>query len=103
MSRVVDYIERLRAERRISDTVADATRRAYTMAPTLPMPNAGDGPSGEMILSWNIGPHHLEVEIEPSGEAEWFYLNFQTNETWLQAQPPSPEQAEPLQEAAHRP
>jgi hypothetical protein len=33
-----------------------------------------------LLMSWIRGPHHLEIEIMPSGRYVWFYRNHDTND-----------------------
>ncbi|MCE7988193.1 MAG: hypothetical protein DYG89_44100 [Caldilinea sp. CFX5] len=48
----------------------------------LPAPDAGIGPDGQILYTWNQNSHHFEIEIFPEGIIEFFYLNFRTDETW---------------------
>lgn len=48
----------------------------------LAVPDAGVGPDGEILYSWNKEGHHFELEVLPNGLGEFFYLNHQTNEMW---------------------
>ena len=45
------------------------------------MPNAGVGPDGEVMYTWDSPEHHLELEIFPEGAGEFFYLNRKTDDT----------------------
>jgi len=74
-----------------SGQITDATRRLAWLAWTslakiasrkLLVPDAGIGPDGQVLFSWNRNDHHFEIEIFPSGLAEIFYLNFETDEVW---------------------
>lgn len=40
------------------------------------IPDAGNGPNGEMMFSWNTGDHHFEVEIFPNGTIEFFAMTY---------------------------
>lgn len=55
--------------------------RAATSA-RLPVPDACPGPDGELLFTWDLDEHHLEVEIYPSGQAEAFYRNRASGELW---------------------
>lgn len=33
-----------------------------------------------VFMSWDVGPHHLEVEVETGKPSEWFYRNRVTGE-----------------------
>lgn len=48
---------------------------------TLPMPNAGVGPDGELLYTWDKGAHHYEIEVFPDGRKEYFYMHRQTGGT----------------------
>jgi hypothetical protein len=49
---------------------------------SLPVPSAGTGPDGVMFYSWDKGEHHLEAEIFPDRDTEFFYRNRRTGELW---------------------
>lgn len=48
----------------------------------MPIPSAGTGPDGVMYYSWDREEHHLEAEIYPDQNSEFFYRNRQTGELW---------------------
>lgn len=48
----------------------------------LPVPDAGAGPDGEILFTWNRDDHHFELEIFPDQHGEFFYLNYRTDEMW---------------------
>jgi len=31
-------------------------------------------------LAWDLGPHHMEIELHDDGKFEWFYKNRETNQ-----------------------
>lgn len=37
---------------------------------------------GGVLLSWDQGVHHLDVEVLPDTSLDFFYLNRETNEAW---------------------
>ena len=37
---------------------------------------------GGVLLTWDQGVHHLDVEVLPDASLDFFYLNRETNETW---------------------
>ena len=37
---------------------------------------------GRVLLTWNQGEHHLDIEIIPNAPIEFFYRNRNTDETW---------------------
>lgn len=49
---------------------------------SLPIPSAGTGPDGVMFYSWDKGDHHLEAEIFPDRDTEFFYRNRRTGDLW---------------------
>jgi hypothetical protein len=48
----------------------------------LPVPDAGVGPNGQLLYTWNKDEHHFELEIFPDRHGEFFYLNRRTDEMW---------------------
>ena len=48
----------------------------------MPIPAACTGPDGQMLYAWDHGQHHLELEIFPHKDAEFFYKDRQTRELW---------------------
>jgi hypothetical protein len=46
------------------------------------IPNAGPGPNGEMILTWDQREHHFEIEVAPAEPPYLFYRNRESGETW---------------------
>lgn len=85
-----EYLQRVATERKpplITQATAKkswdlwlAVRKAtgYSMA----VPSAGTGPDGVMFYSWDKGEHHLEAEIFPDRDVEFFYRNRRTGELW---------------------
>jgi hypothetical protein len=49
---------------------------------TMPVPAACTGPDGKMFYSWDHGRHHLELEIIPGQDAEFFYRDRETGQLW---------------------
>lgn len=49
---------------------------------SMPIPSAGTGPDGVMFYSWDKGDHHLEAEIYPERNTEFFYRNRHTGDLW---------------------
>ena len=49
---------------------------------SLPVPAACAGPDGQLLYSWDRDEHHLELEISPSGPAEFFYRDRRIHEFW---------------------
>jgi hypothetical protein len=52
---------------------------------TLTVPSAANGPDEEVLLRWTSGEHLLEVNVYPTGKAEWFYWNRSTDESCEQS------------------
>jgi hypothetical protein len=48
----------------------------------MPIPSACTGPDGQMFYSWDMGRHHLELEISPDMSALFFYRDRQTAQVW---------------------
>ena len=46
------------------------------------VPGAIRGPDGQLMLSWDVNEHHLEMELFQDKPAEVFYRNRNTEETW---------------------
>jgi hypothetical protein len=49
---------------------------------SLPVPDAGIGPDGQVLYTWKNDEHHFEIEVFPTGIGEVFYLNLNTDEMW---------------------
>ena len=48
----------------------------------LEVPDACPGSNGEILLTWDQGNDHFEVEIGPSTEVEFFYQNTKLGDSW---------------------
>ena len=48
----------------------------------LPAPLVDERDEGGVLLSWDKGIHHLDVEITAEGALDFFYLNRVTDEKW---------------------
>ena len=48
----------------------------------LSVPNAFTAMGGQILYTWDKGPHHFELEIFPDAPSEFFYLNRETDEDW---------------------
>jgi hypothetical protein len=46
------------------------------------VPDACPGVDGEILLTWDQGAHHLELEITSDLSATFFYMNTKSNECW---------------------
>ncbi len=49
---------------------------------TIDLPDIALGPDRQLLLCWDKGEHHFEIEVFPGGTIEFFYLNHQTNDVW---------------------
>lgn len=47
-----------------------------------PMPDAGVCPDGPVLLTWDKGRHHFEIEVPTDGPLEYFYMDRATDATW---------------------
>lgn len=50
----------------------------------LPVPAACTGSDGEMFYAWDRGRHHLEAEIIPGQDVEFFYRDRETGQFWAE-------------------
>jgi hypothetical protein len=48
----------------------------------VPIPNAGPGPNGEVIFTWDRNEHHFELEVSPAEPPYLFYRNRESELTW---------------------
>jgi len=47
---------------------------------SLALPHATATEAGELVMTWDRGPHHFEIEILPDGRYDWFYLDRSSGE-----------------------
>ena len=89
--RIFNYLDGLKHEERskadplAGQAVVNAIKVLFSLLLNVPAPIPDpDVCPGErnVMFTWDLGPHHLECEILPEGEVEWFYLNHETDETW---------------------
>lgn len=71
------------------------------MAVEAEIPDACTGPDGMVGLSWNRNEHHLEVDIHPDGDLEFYYCNRETLESW-EAEVPAENWSVPSPALIHR-
>jgi len=50
----------------------------------MPVPAACTGPDGQMFYAWDCGRHHLELDIAPGKDAEFFYRDRETDQLWCE-------------------
>ncbi len=48
----------------------------------LPVPDACPGPDGTLLLTWDRGEQHFELEFHPGERPMFFYANRETRELW---------------------
>ena len=79
---LLDYISNAVHNGSVDNNVADSSRIIWkAVRKTMSVPNAGAGPDGEFILTWDRDNHHLEAEIMLDGHIEWFYYDRSTERT----------------------
>ena len=86
----LDYLARVSTEGNpppISPETARQARIAWwaiwaASGTTISVPAACTGPDGVMFYSWDMGQHHLELEIIPDKDAEFFYHDRETGHLW---------------------
>lgn len=71
----------------IADPVRDAAWYAWHVlniqtGDTLSVPDACPGPTGEVVLSWDSGSKHFEVEVDRSARVTWFYQDPELKKLW---------------------
>jgi hypothetical protein len=81
------YLESLVQTKEVARTTASITSRIWikllgALSNNLSVPDAGAGPDGEILFTWNKDDHHFELEIFPDNHGEFFYLNYRTDEMW---------------------
>jgi hypothetical protein len=69
------YLTNEMAEGRISSKVG---MRFWYALGNLPVPAMCPGPDGQMIGSWDSGPHHFELEVIGDGTVELFSYRWDT-------------------------
>jgi len=85
----LDFLKRVSAgdDAPITPETATLAKRAWQMiwlasGRAIPVPAACTGPDGKMFYSWDRGRHHLELEIIPGQDAEFFYRDRETGHLW---------------------
>jgi hypothetical protein len=59
-----------------------AWNQLRTVTPCLLVPDASPGPDGQVLYTWDHEQDYLELEIFPSGAAEFFYRNRASGQLW---------------------
>lgn len=52
--------------------------RLRTVAPSIPLPQAGSIDDDLFQFVWNVGRHHFTIDLVGEQRAEWFYLDRET-------------------------
>lgn len=64
---------------RFTPTHVEAVRTVWhhcrALVPNLRHPQTAHTEEGILSMIWDAGDHHLEVEVAPNRQVEWFYLN----------------------------
>ncbi len=85
------FLHTLAREDHISTTVADQAgrflREVFVKLPGLPVPRIAPGPDGMVGMTWESGPHHVNVEVFSDGHVEFFYEHSETGELWDEEHP----------------
>lgn len=88
---VQGLLHTLAKERHISTGVADLAgrflREIFVELPGLPIPRIAPGPDGMVGMTWESGPHHVNVEVFSDGHVEFFYEHSETGELWDEEHP----------------
>jgi hypothetical protein len=84
---LIDYLDRITANNQVTPQMAGLAWEAWNKLSVatenaLPVPDAGPGPDGEILYTWDRGEHHFELEILPADPAEFFYRNRNSGELW---------------------
>jgi hypothetical protein len=84
---LIDYLDRITADNLVTAQMAglawDAWDKLSVAADNaLPVPDAGPGPDGQILYTWDREEHHFELEILPASPAEFFYRNRNSGELW---------------------
>jgi hypothetical protein len=53
----------------------------------VPVPDASTGPRRQVMLTWDNGRDHLEIEVFPDGVVEYFYYDRENKKTWEAEEP----------------
>lgn len=85
--RLRDYLKEVAWAGDVSAETAGRATKAWLrlssmMSGRLPVPDAAPGPDGELLLTWDRGELHLELELMPNGPAEFFARNRTTGALW---------------------
>ncbi len=77
------YLDRIRESSELRVGIAETVRDVWTeltrRIPGLDPPHAAPTEDGELIMVWDRGHNHFEVEITTRDKYEWFYRDRQTD------------------------
>jgi hypothetical protein len=77
--RFLAFIRQLHDGRHLTDEQAAAAPRLWArvrqLQPHLLPPHTGIAEDGSLLMAWDRGHHHLDLEVLPNGTVEWFYLD----------------------------
>jgi len=77
------YLREMQVRGRLSRIVTKAARALWSFflerEPAIDVPHAGPTEDGGLLMVWDKGRHHFELEIAPSGRYDWFYRDRDTD------------------------
>jgi hypothetical protein len=85
--RLFNYLVQIITAKEIAGDTANRAWKAWenlskASDKTLSAPDAAPGPNGELLYTWDKAEHHFELEVFPTGGAEFFYRNRTSGELW---------------------
>lgn len=80
------YLSQMTARGKLSRAVTEAALALWGFmqlhVPGIEVPHAGPTQDGGLLMVWDKGRHHFELEVSPSGRYDWFYRDRQTDNYW---------------------
>lgn len=80
----IQYLRGLARSETLPSFMVEAAERLWNgiraTAGSSSVPDAAVTETGGIFMSWDRGDHHLEIELNPDGQYEWFYRNRRTGE-----------------------
>ena len=77
------YLSEMQVRGRLSRIVTKAARALWSFflerEPAIDVPHAGPTEDGGLLMVWDKGRHHFELEVAPSGRYDWFYRDRDTD------------------------
>lgn len=88
-SELIRYLQSICDSGDVTETAAAQAKVLWlslqnNMNSHMAIPDAASGPNGEILLTWDKGEHHLELEIVPGATAELFYRNRLSEQLWAE-------------------